>query len=109
MIDTASRDTIRRERRRGAFVYPDYGRYSLAELVPTILTILGVDPGRAVLPDALYRDQAAGCDRVVLLLVDGLGYDQLVTYQERYPLFQRLLDRGTLHALTSVFPSTTAA
>ncbi len=101
--------TIRRDRRRGSFVLPDYGRYSLAEIVPTVLAMFGVDAGRATLPDAVYREQAAGCDRVVLLMVDGLGYAQLTDHQEELPLFGLLGERGHVYALTSVFPSTTAA
>ncbi len=109
MIDRTSMATIRRDRRRGSFVLPDYGRYSLAEIVPTVLALFGVDSGRALLPDEVFREQAAGCDRVVLLMVDGLGYSQLTDHQEQLALFGLLGERGNVYALTSVFPSTTAA
>src|SRR5919205_1024136 len=109
MIDRTSVSTIRRDRRRGSFVLPDYGRYSIAEVVPTILSVFGVDPGRAPLPEAVYGAQATACDRVVLFMIDGLGYSQLTDHQEQLPLFGLFGERASVYALTSVFPSTTAA
>jgi Type I phosphodiesterase / nucleotide pyrophosphatase len=110
MIDEQSLATIRREQQRGPWTFPDYGRYSLAEIVPTILRVYGVDTARAPLPAHVYERAAAGCDHVVLLVIDGLGYDQVVADGDaRPPLFRRLIERAQVHALTSVFPSTTAA
>jgi hypothetical protein len=109
VLATESLATIRRDRLRGQFVYPDYGRYSLAEVGPTLLDVFGVASERPTLPAHVYRDAAAGCDRVVLFVLDGFGYVQLVRHHERLPFFQRLVERGAVHALTSVFPSTTAA
>lgn len=55
-------------------VPPTYGSGSLAEVMPGVLTALGV-PG---LPDPLgLGDRLAGVRRVAVLLVDGLGYLQL--------------------------------
>ena len=109
MLATESLATIRRDRLRGQFLYPDYGRYSLAEIGPTLLDVFGVATDRPTLPASIYRPAVVGCDRVVLVVLDGFGYDQLAPYHERLPFFRRLVDRGTVHALTSVFPSTTAA
>jgi hypothetical protein len=110
MIDDQSLATIRSEQQRGPWVYPDYGRYSLAEIVPTILRLYGVETTRAPLPAHVYEQAAADCNRVVLLVIDGLGYDQVVDgHDGGLPLFRRLVERAQVHALTSVFPSTTAA
>jgi hypothetical protein len=75
---------------------PEYGRRSLAELAPSLLTALGV-PG----PNPLGIDPAG---RVCLLLVDGLGAHQLAEHADDAP-FLAALNRA--QPLTVGFPSTT--
>jgi Type I phosphodiesterase / nucleotide pyrophosphatase len=87
-------------------VAPRYGTASIADILPSALSVLGV-PGA---PDVLgLRDQLDGVRRVGLLLIDGLGYHQLPTAARIAPTIAdvhagRL---GKLTVLTSGFPSTT--
>ncbi len=76
---------------------PDYGGACIASLVPALLEPGASDPGW--LPSA-----AVEADQVVLLVLDGLGWDQL---QDRVASAPTLagLDGGPI---TSVTPSTTA-
>ncbi len=79
---------------------PRYGGGSLADVLPAALSSLGVDgerPGPA-LPAA---------DRVVLLLVDGLGTLALQTHADRAPFLAGLLASEASAEITTVFPSTT--
>jgi predicted AlkP superfamily pyrophosphatase or phosphodiesterase len=95
------------------WVMPHYDGLSIANLPATVATLLGSDlPG--ALP-ALPRDQwaewAPGLHRVVLVILDALGYRLL---QDRWAAgegepFSRLAQAGRLVLLTSVFPSTTDA
>ncbi|MGH3368245.1 MAG: alkaline phosphatase family protein [Nocardioidaceae bacterium] len=94
-------------------VIPAYGRASLADLVPSATAMLGgrADGGRAdggrtdgervVGGNVLRLPQA---QRVVLLLVDGLGHRQLQRYAADAPYLSSLSQQ----TLTCGVPSTTA-
>jgi hypothetical protein len=86
------------------WVMPDYDGLSIANLPATIAALLGEDlPGAlAPLPPELWSDWAPGLRRVVLVILDGLGYRMLQAMNARD-------DRPGLLSLASVFPSTTAA
>ena len=83
-------------------VLPDWGGAGLHRVVPTLLGELG-HPGRTALPE-WFPEPVAGADQVVLLVLDGLGNEQL---RERRPLTP-VLASGVGGPITSVAPSTTA-
>jgi predicted AlkP superfamily pyrophosphatase or phosphodiesterase len=74
-----------------------YGRSSLADVLPSCLAALRL-PGE---PNAL---ELAPADCVVVLLIDGLGWEFLRENAERAPFLSSLTGR----ALTAGFPTTTA-
>jgi predicted AlkP superfamily pyrophosphatase or phosphodiesterase len=74
-----------------------YGQSSLADVLPSALAALGV-PGE---PNALAL-QPAEC--IVVLLVDGLGWQLLREHADRAPFLSTLVGRP----LTAGFPTTTA-
>ena len=79
---------------------PRYGGGSLADVLPAVLTALGVRGetlGPAVPPS----------ERVVVLLVDGLGTLALESHADRAPFLARLLGAAGSHRISTVFPSTT--
>ena len=76
---------------------PAYGRASLADLLPSVLTSLGV--GGEAAPLAL-----APTGRAVVLLVDGLGARLLQRHADAAPYLSSLAGRD----LTAGFPATTA-
>ena len=95
------------------WVAPAYQDFSIANLPATIAALLGIDlPGALpALPSNAWRDWSAGLQRVVLVIVDGLGYRLL---QGRWAAgdaqqLVNLASAGRLLPLTSVFPSTTDA
>lgn len=100
-------ETIRKRQRDG-FTFPCYGRQSLAEIVPTIYSIFDIKNYRPTLPKEFYMGESAGCDKVVLLFIDGLGYDQVLRYKT-LPFFDTFFSSGKVNPITTVFPSTTAA
>ncbi|GAA5196864.1 alkaline phosphatase family protein [Rugosimonospora acidiphila] len=78
----------------------------LADVLPSALAVLGV-PGS---PDRLgLRERLDGVRRVVVLLVDGLGYHLLPMAARTSPVLAEVLAGrlGTLAELTAPFPSTT--
>ncbi len=92
-----------------AFLHPHYGGYSLANLPATIGRMLGVRlEGMAPpLPSDLWADLTAGVRRVVLVLLDAVGYHAFRRLADEEPAYRRLVEAGRLFPLTSVFPSTT--
>lgn len=95
------------------WVMPHYAGLSIANLPSTLAALLGSPlPGASPpLPDALWSGWAPGLRRVVLIVLDALGYRLLERMLSRGD-GQVLLDlagAGGVVPLTSVFPSTTGA
>lgn len=92
-------------------ILPNYSGYGLTSLVPSVGRWLGSKalPSPAFGEDIL-RHFENRYRRVVVLLVDALGYNQLLhLMEEGYADFWRKkLDEGHLFPITSVTPSTTA-
>lgn len=78
---------------------PLYGSASLADVVPSLLAHLGVD-GEV---DRIGFD-LAGVEHICLLVVDGLGAEQLAEHPTRAPFLMSY----SSPALAAGFPSTTA-
>ncbi|MEU6331419.1 nucleotide pyrophosphatase/phosphodiesterase family protein [Streptomyces sp. NPDC047049] len=83
---------------------PRYGTGSLADLLPTIATGLGMT-GLAT------SMELTPADRACVFLIDGLGWELLRAHPEEAPFLTSLLDtsfNGSGRPLTAGFPSTTA-
>ena len=95
------------------WVLPYYDGLSIANLPATIAALLGSSlPGALPsLPSELWADWAPGLQRVVLVILDALGYRMLQGMLGRGEgqVFSTLAQAGRMVPLTSVFPSTTAA
>ncbi|MBC7290977.1 MAG: alkaline phosphatase family protein, partial [Actinotalea sp.] len=89
-------------------VLPDYGGLSLDRVLPAALGAVGA-PVPAGAGDAQAARQRLGvpvADRVVVVLVDGLGHRMLTERAGHAPFLRRRLADATV--LTCGFPSTTA-
>ena len=96
----------------GEFVYPAYEDLSLVNISATLLDLFNVRiPGHTPLPDELVAGQTEGIRKVVLFLIDALGYNQLQPILKAHPdlIINELIERGRYAPLTSIFPSTTTA
>ena len=90
-------------------VKPDYHGYCLPNVPTTIMSILGVDHRRPVLPKDAFGDvDTSGVDNVILLLCDGFGYNEWMRQSGR-GLVRRISEKGSVRPITTIFPSTTAA
>jgi hypothetical protein len=107
-----------RESRFGAlhlpedFITPNYGGRSIVNIPASLVAILGGRHTTPPLEAELLGVLASGVRRVVLVIVDALGYDFLNRALEANSEngFHTLLKNGgRLAPLTSVFPSTTTA
>ncbi|MGI5952052.1 MAG: alkaline phosphatase family protein [Brooklawnia sp.] len=81
---------------------PDYGRTTLAEVLPAIASHLSEGLDGAI--DVLGLPRAK---RFVIAMIDGLGHDQLVATRARAPYLSGLLNDSAI-MLTSAVPATTA-
>jgi len=84
---------------------PRYGEASLADLMPAILTALGL----LGTVDAFALEPL---ERACLLLIDGLGWEQLRAHREAAPFLNALADGrdgGSGRPITAGFPATTVA
>jgi Type I phosphodiesterase / nucleotide pyrophosphatase len=90
----------------GGVVRPRYGGGSLADLMPSVLAVLGVPDATDLLG---LRATLDGVRRVAVLLVDGLGHHLLPLAARTAPTLADVLAGrlGTLATITSGFPSTT--
>lgn len=90
-------------------IKPDYDGYCVANLPSTVLSIFGIASQRRGLPpDALGETDTGGVEKVVLMVFDGLGYDEWKR-QEQQGFFGAVTRGGHVRPITTVFPSTTAA
>jgi len=85
-----------------AWVYPDYRGNGIVNLMSSIISAYGHDskyyPHLTTLPPVMLQEAQS----VVLLVIDGLGYDYLMRYGTGSTLQKHLQD-----AITSVAPPTT--
>jgi predicted AlkP superfamily pyrophosphatase or phosphodiesterase len=92
------------------FVLPDYERRNVKNLSSLIGKIFDVNslPSSKFPKD--YSDEYAEVEKVLLLILDGLGYNRLLTHLENFEggLFSELNEKGVLKPLTSPFPTTTS-
>jgi hypothetical protein len=90
------------------FVLPDYGGLCLDRVLPAAMDALGVPVPVGVGEPGTAREHLGVpvADRVVVVLVDGLGHRMLAERAGHAPFLRRLLPAA--RTLTCGFPSTTA-
>lgn len=93
---------------RDGIVFPSYGDYSICKIPHFIHALFSGPIDRAAAFAPLLPDPLP--DRVLFLLLDGLGYLHLRELLAAFPdlFLHRLIEKGTFIPLTSTFPSTTA-
>lgn len=93
------------------FIKPDYGGLCFSGIPGTVAKALGVRPWRSGLPMAAIpgADKGRKYGKVVLLLVDGLGFDVWMRNSNDGGAIGALGRNGSVAPITAVFPSTTAA
>lgn len=81
---------------------PAFGGGSLADVLPAVLSGLGVP-----VPDGPAALDLPVTSRVCVVLIDGLGWNALRALPEQAPFLTSLLANDGSRAITSVFPTTT--
>lgn len=90
------------------FVLPQYNGRSIANVPATVASILQVPfKGMPPLKNELWQPFTVGAKRVVLLIIDAMGWNLLQLMEEE--LAPVLRHTAVYDQITSVFPSTTVA
>lgn len=92
----------------GPFVPPAYDDYAFHRVPNTALSVLGADVG-ATLPGDVFDGVETDASNVVVVLLDGFGYDQWRAAEPDAPLLGAFETAGSVTPLTSTYPSETAA
>lgn len=106
------RERTRFSAERPSWVRPSYEGFGIVNLPWSILTTLGALPAGTPVSDDLWPSHLTqGVEAVLLIIIDGLGYERLAQAMAdgEVPGLARLAEEGVLFPLTSVLPSTTVA
>lgn len=91
------------------FLRPDYSKYSFAQIPALVELLLGEKKDNHPFADTVLTYVNSKPQIVIVLMIDGFGYNQWLKYGEQYPFLNRILAKGNLMLITALFPSTTAA
>ncbi len=94
----------------GRTVVPDYSGYSICGVPGLVRSLLGLGEGTPLSCAAAERIPDS-YSKVILFILDGLGFRRLLELLDDYPdlYLASLIERGAFLPITSVFPSTTVA
>ena len=94
----------------GRTVVPDYPGYSICGVPGLVRALLGLGEGTP-LSSAVAERIPDSYSKVILFILDGLGFGRLLELLDHYPdlYLASLIERGAFLPITSVFPSTTVA
>lgn len=99
---------LRTERGDGWALLPDYEEFCFASVPDTVLSVLGAD-ARRPLPERVFEGVETDVDNVVVVLLDGFGYEAWDRFEADHRFLSAVAERGTVTPLTAVYPSETAA
>lgn len=88
------------------FIYPKYQGQSLLNIPSTVLSLFNIPPLKRTLPKKFYQN-VLGAEKIIFILADGLGWNLFNRRALKYQFFNKLVKRGILSQITSVFPSST--
>lgn len=111
MLDRSLESKLTSRKFEGEFVIPSYEDFCLSNVPSTISTFLGLETKRPTLPLQYISDknELGNIQNVILLVLDGFGYDDWLRSISDRNLFQAVTEKGLVFPITTVFPTTTAA
>jgi len=108
MINERSIRAVSDARLHDSFAVPLYDTYCFSQIPQTVFHAL-TGEGAPGLPADVWGELPQRYDKVIVILIDGLGWHFLERFADM-PVLQRFFgDRGCASRLTSQFPSTTSA
>lgn len=105
MINKNSLSAVQAAHFSKGFCHPLYSSYCFSNIPETIVSFFGEEGGG--LPDDTVTK--GSYDHVILLFIDGFGWEFFEKYKSSLPVLGRIENEGIVSKITSMFPSTTAA
>jgi len=93
--------------KKTGFVYPNYDKFCISSIPPTILKLFNINTKRRKLSRKIFINEDV--ENVVLFVIDGFGYNRFLDLINKIEPLNEFVKNSTTAAITSVFPSTTAA
>jgi len=106
MIREEGSDSIRKQSSDDDFLYPQYKQNCISNIPGTILDFFKIKNKRK-LPIEINRWSNGEINKVVLFVLDGFGYSQLLRYHKEHKFLSNLVKKCEVSPITSVFPSQT--
>ncbi|MDZ7262250.1 MAG: alkaline phosphatase family protein [candidate division KSB1 bacterium] len=103
---------IKSSSRIPGFITPHFEKYSLLNLVASIVSLFSKEVhSYCPFPAEVFPEKMTAVNKVVLLVIDSLGYHQLLFLlkEDRNLIFNQLIEKGIFFPITSIFPSTTSS
>lgn len=108
MFDTEAAETLSDRQSEAGYVFPAYAEGTFADVPTSALAKLNGE-FEDTLPERAFAGVDTGAEHVVVLVLDGLGWDQWARDRREAPFLQTLTEQGRVTPLTSIYPSETAA
>jgi predicted AlkP superfamily pyrophosphatase or phosphodiesterase len=91
------------------FIYPQYKENCISNIPNAILNFFDVGNEKSTSPieNKISKFISEQINKVVLLVIDGFGFNQFLNYHKENRFLTNLTDKGEVCPLTSVFPSQT--
>lgn len=91
------------------FILPDYDKFCVKNISSVIGDAFSVNSLVSFKFPKEYLDDLDGISKVILIVIDGLGYNRLLSHIEKFEgTFSNLAEKGVLKPITSTFPATTS-
>lgn len=92
------------------FVYPKYDENCISHIPDTVLSLFGIQKqNHNVALDHHFLNKVLPnkVNKIVLIVIDGFGFNQFLHYHKENPFLSNLVGNGEVCLKTSVFPSQT--
>lgn len=99
---------LRDRHQQDGYLFPVYDDYCFGNVPDTIRSVLDAG-GRRSLPSDVFEGVETAVDTIVLVVIDGFGFEAWKRHRRRCDFLDRLTEEGTVTPLTSIYPSETAA
>lgn len=110
MLREALADTLRADTVAPGCIRPAWNDYCFANVPDTVLSLFGNDSTAVCpLPDVVFDGIRTDVEHVVLVFVDGFGWNHFQRVRHDHSFLHHLAEEATVTPLTAGYPSATAA
>lgn len=109
MLNLKSIKSIDNKKFSKCFKKPSYDEYSFVQIIPTIEELLTGKKNKNSFSDDVLEGLKNKYNKVVLILIDGFGWNFFEKYKNDFPFLKKAVKNGVISKISPQFPSTTSA